>query len=65
MDQFNTLVQLLPQIETALSERGEKVERPSYDGLSASAANDDGDDEEGEEKLGKGKRNFDETSEDD
>ena len=65
MDQFNNLVKLLPQIETALSKTGEKIERPSYEGAGGSAAADgDDDDEEMEEKKqATAKRNFEETSE--
>ena len=64
MDQFNNLIKLLPQIETALFEKGEKIERPSYEGAGVSAAADsDGDEEVVEKKQATAKRNFEETSE--
>ena len=62
------MVKLLPQIETALSEKGEKIERPSYEGAGVSAGDDgDGDKEVVEEKKKQAtaKRNFEETSEED
>ena len=64
MDQFNNLVKWLPQIEKALSEQGEKIERPSYEGAGEEAADDgDGEEELVVEKQGTAKRNFEETSE--
>ena len=64
MDQFNNLVKLLPQIETALSKQGEKIDRPSYEGAGGSAADDgDGEEEMVVEKQATAKRNFEETSE--
>ena len=64
MDQFNNLVKLLPQIETALSKKGENIERPSYEGASGSAAADgDGEEQVLEKKQATAKRNFEETSE--
>jgi len=33
MDQYAAFVELLPQIEKELSEKGEKVPRPQYDGV--------------------------------
>ncbi|CAD6591861.1 MAG: hypothetical protein ASARMPREDX12_005467 [Alectoria sarmentosa] len=62
IEQFNTLIKLLPQIETALAEKGESIERPDYGGVVASAAVDEDDDEEDEEVEKKGKKNFEETS---
>ncbi|KAL8934169.1 MAG: hypothetical protein Q9211_005373 [Gyalolechia sp. 1 TL-2023] len=63
--QYSTLLTLLPEIETALVKKGEKVPRPDYSG--AKAVGDDvrdvsggGDDEE-EEKVRK--KNFEATSE--
>ena len=59
-------MKLLPQIETALKEKGEKIERPSYEGAGGLAKEDDDDgdgDEEVVEKKVKAKRNFEETSE--
>lgn len=64
MDQFNNLVKQLPQIETALLEKGEKIERPSYEGAGGSAAGDDDSEEEVvQKKQATAKRNFEETSE--
>ena len=64
MDQFNNLVKILPQIETALSKKGEKIERPSYEGAGGTAAADsDGEEEVVEKKQATAKRNFEETSE--
>ena len=63
IEQFNTLIKLLPQIETALAEKGESIERPDYGGVGASAAVDEEDDEEEDEEVEKkGKKNFEETS---
>ena len=59
------MVKLLPQIETALSEKGEKIERPSYEGAGVSTAADSDGDEEVvvQKKQATAKRNFEETSE--
>jgi len=61
MEQFNTIIKLLPHIETALADKGESVERPDYSGAGASAAADAGEDDE--EQDVKGKKNFEQTSE--
>ena len=63
MDQFNNLVKILPQIETALSKKGENIERPSYEGAGGSAATDVDSEEVVEKKQATAKRNFEETSE--
>ena len=64
MDQFNNLVKCLPQIERALAKKGEKIDRPSYEGGGGSAAADgDGEEEMVVEKQATAKRNFEETSE--
>jgi hypothetical protein len=58
------LIKLLPEIEANLSAQGVKIERPDYDRAGASAAVDDDDGEEPEAgEKAKGKRNFEETSE--
>ncbi|KAL9133076.1 MAG: hypothetical protein Q9175_005753, partial [Cornicularia normoerica] len=64
IEQFNTLIKLLPHIETVLAEKGQSIERPDYSGAGASAAVDEDDDEEDEEVEKKGKKNFEETSDD-
>lgn len=67
MEQFNTLVTLLPQIETALAEKGEDIVRPDYSGEKAApvAADSEDEDDGGGGGSGGGKKNFEETSEED
>ncbi|KAL2055249.1 hypothetical protein ABVK25_004587 [Lepraria finkii] len=65
IDQFNTLIKLLPQIETNLAGQGQRIERPDYGGADASATFDEDEDEEEPEVKRKGRRNFEETSEED
>jgi len=60
MDQFNTIINLLPHIETALASKGESIERPDYSGAGASAAVDA--DEAMEEREAEAKKNFEQTS---
>ena len=62
MDQFNTLVTLLPQIEKALADKGERIGRPDYSGEPMAAADEDDGDEEEQEPEAKAKKNFEETS---
>ena len=65
IEQFNTLVKLIPHIEAALSEKGEKIARPDYSGAArslAATADADDDDEEEQEPEAKAKKNFEETS---
>ena len=68
IDQFNILIKLLPNIETALAGKGQSIERPDYSGAGAAAAVDEeGEDEEEEEEEEvetRGKKNFEETSDD-
>lgn len=62
MEQLNTIISLLPQLETALAERGEKISRPDYGEAVASAdAEMKGEDGNGEPAV-KVKKNFEETS---
>ena len=61
IDQFNALIKILPQIETNLAGQGQRIERPDYGGTGASVTLD----EDEEEPEVKGKRNFEETSEED
>lgn len=65
VEQFSSLITVLPEIETALKEKGVEVPRPVYEGIGGAAEGDGGvgeeleDGGEGEE----GKKNFEETSE--
>lgn len=75
MEQFNNLVSTLPHIETVLAEKGESILRPEYGAVAAKKpeANED-EEEEAEESyaeeedgehgksLNKGKKIFEETS---
>ncbi|MCJ1367984.1 hypothetical protein MMC16_007122 [Acarospora aff. strigata] len=79
LEQYSTLVTLLPHIETVLREKGEKVPRPDYEGQGRDAGGDDADgggggseveEEEVEQKGSRGgdgngveKNNFEATSE--
>lgn len=52
LDQFNTIVELLPQLESELKKSGGVLSRPKYDwAIGGSAAGDDGEEEEEEEEL--------------
>lgn len=77
MEQFNNLVSALPHIETVLAEKGETIPRPEYGAAAAKKpeaekdeeeeeAEDTGDEEDEEEEQDKptkkGKKNFEETS---
>ena len=62
LEQWNAILRLLPHIETVLAEKGHSVERPDYSGAGASAAAAEADEEEDEEEEVKGKKNFEETS---
>lgn len=46
VEQYCALVELLPQIEKTLKERGEKVPRPRYGGRATEDANGDANDDE-------------------
>ena len=67
VEEFNALIKVLPHIETVLGEKGQSIVRPDYSGAGASATIDEEDDEEeeDEEVERKGKKNFEETSDDD
>jgi hypothetical protein len=60
------LVELLPHIESVLVGKGEKVSRPDYTEQTQVTGKEDVDDgdEEQEEEVLPGKKNFEETSED-
>ena len=68
LDQFNTLITLLPEIETALASKGQSISRPDYSNAGASASSaaamDEDENEDEVEKVQKtmGKKNFEETS---
>lgn len=58
LDQFNTIVELLPQLESELKKSGGVLSRPKYDrAIGGSAAGDDGEEEEEEEELVQKKEN--------
>lgn len=58
LDQFNTIVELLPQLESELKKSGGVLSRPKYDrAIDGSAAGDDGEEEEEEEELVQKKEN--------
>ena len=66
IDQFNQIMSILPEVETALIARGQTVERPTYDGeqpAPTKAAEDDGAKEDPGSKSRKSeKKNFEATS---
>ena len=66
IEQFNTLIKLLPNIETVLAGKGQSIERPDYSGAGAAAAVEEKEEEaeEDEEMEKTGKKNFEETSDD-
>lgn len=46
IEQYSALINVLPQIEEVLKQKGEKIPRPNYSGQqSAGSDQDDGDDE--------------------
>ncbi|KAM0800713.1 transcriptional Coactivator p15-domain-containing protein [Usnea florida] len=62
IEQFNTLIKVLPEIEVALAKKNQSVSRPDYSGAGASAAVEDDEEEDDEEMEREGKKNFEETS---
>lgn len=64
IEQFNALIKVIPDIETALAEKGQSIQRPDYSGAGASAALDEEEEEDDEVVEKKGKKNFEETSDD-
>lgn len=59
LDQFNTIVELLPQLESELKKSGGVLSRPKYDrAIGEAAAGDDGEEEEEEEELVQKKENL-------
>lgn len=53
-EQYSALVTLMPQIEKALEENGEKIPRPKYDGASEAAVAGDEQEQENEEAEAEG-----------
>ena len=51
VEQYSAFVGLMPQIETLLSQKGESVPRPNYDGAPPPADEDDEDEEDDEKKA--------------
>lgn len=67
IQQFNALVALLPHIETVLADKGESITRPEYSAESGTGAGKEiavaeGNEDEFVADAGEGKRNFEETS---
>lgn len=60
--QFSTLISLLPHIETVLREKGEALPRPAYEAAEPVAMDQESEPEAASSKK-EGKRNFEETSE--
>lgn len=58
LDQFNTIVELLPQLESELKKSGGVLSRPKYDRAIGEAAAADGEEEEEEEELVQKKENM-------
>lgn len=50
VDQFSAVVELLPQLETALREKGHTIPRPAYSSHKP-AASDNGEDDEADEDV--------------
>lgn len=50
LEQYNTVMGLLPQIDSALAAKGVKVEKPDYGGSTAKVEHDDEEDEEVDDK---------------
>ncbi|MCJ1397898.1 hypothetical protein MMC11_001094 [Xylographa trunciseda] len=68
--QFSDLVALLPHIETVLKAKGETLRRPEYDkgGAGGGGGGEEEEDDDAEvmdEDVGRGKKNFEATSEED
>ncbi|PWY93361.1 PC4-domain-containing protein [Aspergillus sclerotioniger CBS 115572] len=67
LDQFSSLVSLLPDIESALQESGESIPRPSYASGSRMIVDNEGEDCDSGDLLdaGNSRKNIEATSEDD
>jgi hypothetical protein len=66
LDQFSSLIKLLPEIEQAVQQHGESLPRPAYTGA---ADQNDAEDDEGQGEAGNiaspSKQNIDATSDED
>jgi hypothetical protein len=68
MDQFSALVTLLPDIETALQEKGVSIPRPHYVGQGATSSADEEEEEDSTDELsapGPPRKNIEATSDED
>ncbi|KAL2787477.1 transcriptional Coactivator p15-domain-containing protein [Aspergillus keveii] len=68
MDQFSALVTLLPDIETALQEKGVSIPRPNYVGQGATSSADEEEEEDSTDELsapGPPRKNIEATSDED
>ena len=61
IEQFNTIIKLLPHIEPVLAAKGQQIARPDYSGARESGAAAGGREDKEEAEV-KGKKNFEETS---
>ena len=63
-EQFSTLIELLPQLETTLQDKGTSIPRPNYtdDPASKAEADEDVDDDKADDDI---KKNHEATSEED
>lgn len=61
LDQYNALMEVLPEVETALAKKGQTVVRPNFEGNAAKDKADE-DDDEGSDAN---KKNFEATSDED
>ncbi|KAJ9648952.1 hypothetical protein H2201_002031 [Coniosporium apollinis] len=65
IEQYNAVVELLPEIETVLTGRGEKVLRPKYGGNAGTVPKDDADEVSEAGNQLDSKKNFEATSDED
>jgi len=65
MNQFASLVTLLPEMEAVLKENGENIPRPDYGGMSNSPDESDQEDPSGHIEDAAARKNIDATSEED
>lgn len=63
LEQYSALIDILPQIETALKKKGEDVPRPKYGEPQATHAQGDRDDDDEDQSLRKA--NIEATSDED
>ncbi|KPI36352.1 putative RNA polymerase II transcriptional coactivator [Cyphellophora attinorum] len=65
IEQYSTLLQILPQIEKTLAEKGVSVPRPDFDGAAPTNAGDEDEDDEGAKNGDHQKANIEATSDED